>query len=64
MENSNTTWETHVLFVASYNSLLPDDRYETTPGENQKMDDKHCGAQWLVSTTISMASWEKNTQLC
>ena len=31
-------------FAASYNSLPPDDRYETILGEYQEIDGKRCGA--------------------
>ena len=44
------------LFAVSYNSLPPDVRFETAPGENQERDDKPCGELLLVSTSFSMAS--------
>ena len=43
--------------TASYNYLQPDDRYETTSGENQERDDKDCGTLLLVSTSSSVARW-------
>ena len=48
-------------FAASYNSLPQDDRYETTSGENQEIDYKHCGTLLLVSTSSSVARCRKNS---
>ena len=40
----NSDFRKHVFcFIASHNSLPHDDRFETTSGQNQERDDKHCG---------------------